>query len=120
MTDAYLLPTAALPNKFFNLPLLQLLPRINPTPSLLSFCNIHPDNAIMYCYTCPAIMCDMCQINVHDHHLTMELAKASEVAENQSNRALDKIKCYISSIESNIQKLSVRYFFLMEKKIVFS
>ncbi|KAG8039949.1 hypothetical protein G9C98_000666 [Cotesia typhae] len=106
MTDLYSLPTAALPNKFFNLPLLQLLPRMNPTPSLLSFCNIHPDNAIMYCYTCPAIICDMCQINFHDHHLTMELAKASEVAENQSNRALDKIECYISSIESNIQKLS--------------
>ncbi|CAD6206571.1 GSCOCG00010052001-RA-CDS [Cotesia congregata] len=106
MTDTYPLPMATSPSTFFNSPLLQLPPRINPTPSLLSFCNIHPDNAIMYCYTCPAIMCDMCQINVHDRHLTMELAKASEVAENQSNRALDEIESYISIIESNIQKLS--------------
>lgn len=65
----------------------------------------------MYCYTCPGVMCDICQMNMHQYHLTMELANAAEMAQNHSDRILEMIKGDISYLESNKRMLLVRNFF---------
>ncbi|CAG5106286.1 Similar to trim71: E3 ubiquitin-protein ligase TRIM71 (Xenopus tropicalis) [Cotesia congregata] len=73
---------------------------------LQSICVIHPSDALMYCRTCRATVCNMCQINNHhSHHLTSELAAASKAAEKQSGRILDEIEGYISIQENMIKNL---------------